>query len=837
VPSASQPGLLHRVLILLLLGLLAPTHGFGQSPSATPATEATAKPQAMDDPDEPDLRDSWFRRGRRGQAGQAAAELRHRAYQRKIELRARTRRLSTSTAGPAVQPLSSSNLAWTSLGPSPMGLNPGGYFGNYGFVVGRVTAVAVDQNDPTGNTVYVGGAYGGLWKSTNAAAADPSTVTWTPLTDSQPTLAIGAIALKPDNSQVVLVGTGEINESADSYYGLGILRSSDGGTTWSLVTTADNGSWNFHGIGFSRIAFSSHNTSLAVAAAAQTNGVGLGAVQTTSRVGLYYSSDAGLTWHLASVTDNGQPIAPGSATDVVYNRAEHKFYAPIRYHGVYVSSDGMTWSRLASQPGGSALAEGVCPTALTTSCPLFRAAVTVRPGADEMYLWYTDGVSDLGIYQSTNGGASWTQIASPTYFSCAGDSSGCLDGTQLYYNFNIRAVPTSVGTDLYISHVNLLKCSLSASNPTCQNGSTTNGNWLNLTHVYGCTPYGAPAHVHPDEHAVEFVEANPDIMYFGNDGGIYRTLRASTGLLSGSCGVPNAFDNLDANFGSMTEFVSFSQHPTDRSTFLGGTQDNGSPAIDAAHSGTNGVTWQAVAPGDGGFNAINPDQPSEWFIATHGANVLRCPLGINCTATDFQPVISATQVDFDASDFYTPYMLDPQNSSTILIGTCRLWRGPSSGTGWSAANALSYNFDTATPTVCSLSTNNIVTTLATGGPSSPNGSQVIYAGTAIGNIFVTTNADGGPSTWVQTAPLNPQGYLISSIFLDDRDPSGRTAYATIMGFGVGHVFKTIDAGSNWTDISGDLPDAPADSIVVDPNDSNVLYLGTGPHQGRALFRR
>src|SRR5205823_10765272 len=95
---------------------------------------------------------------------------------------------------------------------------------------------AVDQGDATGNTVYIGAAFGGVWKSTSAAAADPNAVTWTQLLDQQPTLAVGAIAIQPGttgNSAVVLVGTGEPNSSADSYYGMGILRSTDGGNTWA----------------------------------------------------------------------------------------------------------------------------------------------------------------------------------------------------------------------------------------------------------------------------------------------------------------------------------------------------------------------------------------------------------------------------------------------------------------------------------------------------------------------------------------------------------------------------------------------------------------------------
>src|SRR5438270_880431 len=85
-----------------------------------------------------------------------------------------------------------------------------------------------------------------------------------PLTDNQPTLAIGAIAIKPDNKQVVLAGTGEGNATADSYYGLGILRSSNGGSSWSLVTSADSGAHPLEGLGFSRIVFNPDNPAFVV---------------------------------------------------------------------------------------------------------------------------------------------------------------------------------------------------------------------------------------------------------------------------------------------------------------------------------------------------------------------------------------------------------------------------------------------------------------------------------------------------------------------------------------------------------------------------------------------
>ncbi len=143
----------------------------------------------------------------------------------------------------------------------------------------------------------------------------------------------------PDNS-VILVGTGETNSSGDSYYGLGILRSADAGNSWTLISQDASSTRSFAGLGFSHIAFSSVNPSLAVAAAGgATEGVieGLENPVVTNR-GLYYSADGGQSWNYALVKDAGQTIDPSSATSVVYNAVTGQFFAAMQWHGVYSST-------------------------------------------------------------------------------------------------------------------------------------------------------------------------------------------------------------------------------------------------------------------------------------------------------------------------------------------------------------------------------------------------------------------------------------------------------------------------------------------------------------------
>ncbi len=473
-----------------------------------------------------------------------------------------------------------------------------------------------------------------------------------------------------------------------------------------------------------------------------------------------------------------------------------------------------------------------------------------------MYVWFVSLNSagdpvDQGIWQSTNSGASWTQMSDSGILDC-GDSDGC--GVQQgFYNLELLAVPNGTSaTDLYAGAINLYKCSINASNPTCSGVP-----FMNLTHVYGCDPLSALAHVHPDQHALAYTipSSGADLMYFANDGGIYRALNGFTGLSTGSCSGTNQFDDLNQNLGSMTQFVSFSQHATDPNTIIGGTQDNGSPATVTA---TTSSSWGNVLGGDGGYNAIDPNTDN-WFASnpdTGGGtlNIQECSSGVNCDDSLFQVVVSSSSVGGDDGSFYFPYILDPQSTTSLLVGTCRVWSGPRAG---GAYTALSLNFESFGTGTCAGTEVNTVRALAAGGPTNADGSEVIYATTdgfgpnelatpVGGNVWVTTNAtavSGTVSTFANTtlngpggSSINPNQFPISGVAIDSSDPTGSTAYVTVMGFtaapgqtGPGHIWQTTNAGTNWNDFTGTganaLPDSPVNAVVVDPS-AHIVYVGT-----------
>ena len=770
--------------------------------------------------------------------------------------------LQWSAAARAQSPPS---VAWQPLGPAQINTPA------YGKVTGRITSIIIDPTDATGNTVYVGTTGGGVWKSTNAAGP-ASGVTFQPLTDTLPvfngnagspaipSLSIGALSVR---GALVLAGTGDPNDATDSFYGGGLLRSADAGASWTLINGSQdspNENYSFVGRSFAGFAWSTISTDTVVAAvseAAEGNLTGA-ASPTDSVMGLYYSTDAGLTWHMSTVMDGGQyvqrPQAAGvitsggnAATAVVWNPVRKRFYAVLRYHGYYESADGATWTRIAQQPGPG-LTAAACPTNPdqigSTGCPVFRGALAVEPVSGDMYaLTVGTGNRDQGLWRdvcaNTGSGCAAAVSFSQQLAGASLDASGGAI-PQGDYNLSLAAVPSGGDTLLFAGTIDLYRCAVSACSTM-----------RNTTNVFnGC---GAPARVAPAQHAIA-VRATGTLpaVYVGNDGGLWRSTDGVNQQAT-PCSPDDAvhFENLNGGLGSLAAVQGLAQHPTDAAILLAGLGANGTAATTAA-TPTGTAQWNQLAPGEGGNVAIDPANPDLWYISTAaGVSIFRCEHGAGCSGGDFigPPTIGPAQTANDPSLIETPWLLDPALSSNLILGTCRAWRGPAADSAlWSGDNAISRPLAGPQSGVCT-SSNAMIRSLAAGGPSfsapqaQGSGSQVLYAGmagtanggaSAGGHLFVTQAAQTGTnvSAWndltgspVTNAPaFNPGRFDISSVAVDLHDQTGATVYVTVRGFHVPHVYRSTDAGAHWTNISRNLPDLPANSVVVDPNDANTIYV-------------
>ena len=706
--------------------------------------------------------------------------------------------------------------------------------------------------------------------SQNAATSNPANIVFVPLTDNLPTMSnavdasisIGALSVQPGGTGVILAGTGDPNDALDSYYGGGILRSADGGTSWTLIQTATS-EFNFLGEGFAGFAWSTVNPQLVVAAVSQAyEGVLVGAQRSQqSYEGLYYSIDSGATWSLAQITDlNGQDVQGpldvftnpdgNAATSVVWNPFRGVFIAAERFHGYYQSTDGAHWTRLAAQPG-TRLTTAMCPTRPgstgSPACPMYRGTLAVNPLTGDTFAWTVDVADqDQGIWQDVCApagnacgnptiawGKQWNTAALESDSWLLGSSAAIPDGT---YNLALAAVPSGQDTILLAGDNDIWKCSLAM-------GCT----WRNTTNATSCMS----AQVAEYQHAVAWNPANPLELFVGNDGGLWRSTDgiAQSGPV---CSASDAthFQNLNGGLGSLAEVDNISAIGDSPYTMMLGLGANGTAGVKSTTGPT--ADWPQILTGEGGPVAIDPANPDNWYVNNGpGVSIHLCSQSQPCTPYDFGATPAVTNADVNGDGLImlwpAPFLVDAVDSSQLLIGTCRVWRGAANGIGWTSANAVSPMFD-GNRNLSYCNGNALVRSMAAMGIS--GGGEVVYVGmygilnggaTIPGHVLTTRMGPAGTWSAWEDLTLNPVvndqaamnflGFDISSLSIDPHDPTGNTVYVTVAGIPnlaqhVKMVYRSTDGGAHWSNIQSNLPVSAANSVVVDPQDANTAYIAT-----------
>jgi photosystem II stability/assembly factor-like uncharacterized protein len=368
---------------------------------------------------------------------------------------------------------------------------------------GRISAIALHPSDAA--TIYIGAAQGGVWRTRDAGA------NWTPLTDGECSLAMGALAIDPVSPDIVYAGTGELHFSGDSYYGCGVLRSTDGGDTWTHLG-ADIFDTDAGGARISKVIV---DAPTAGSAAATT-------VYAASSSGVYRSPDSGATW---------AQVLAGTATDLLVDPTNPRvFYAALGLpgghasNGVYRSADGGdTWTRLAT---GFPTAEvGRIALAIAPSAP-----ATLFAAIQDAFSGNGNNGALLGIWKTTDAGASWARLT--------GVNVSC--NNQCWYDLVMAVDPLDANV-VYFGGVGLYR--------------STNGGQRFSSILRG---------IHVDQHALVVDPRDPAVVYAGNDGGIYRT--ADRG---------GSWTSLNTNLAITQFYGGVGPHPFEPAAVLGGTQDNG----------------------------------------------------------------------------------------------------------------------------------------------------------------------------------------------------------------------------------------------------------------------
>src|SRR5437667_4841299 len=351
--------------------------------SRSPIELTTALPQ-HEDAEQLRKREEWFYKQRADPRGHIPAGARLKAFQHMQHMMEAEGKLVrrpdgsfaavVPEAGPAV------GGTWSPLGPAP---TTGGFFSP---VSGRIEAIAVDPSDSTGNTVLVGGAQGGIWRSTDGGA------TWTPTGDTNASLAMGSIAFAGASSPgVVYAGTGEQADLGfDIYYGAGVLKSTDHGVTWTQTcTTASStcpfigpftntlnfGFFNDGGARISYIAVNPSNPQLVLVGAQ----IPLFGSQSERAGGIFCSDNGGITWTALLSGEAGSFVgfASSSVAYAALGRALGTATGAPNANGIYKSTNAngsctgsspISFTALATQPTTSAMGRidlGIAPSDTT----------------------------------------------------------------------------------------------------------------------------------------------------------------------------------------------------------------------------------------------------------------------------------------------------------------------------------------------------------------------------------------------------------------------------------------------------------------------------------------
>jgi len=759
---------------------------------------------------------------------------------------------------------------------------------HHGTVSGRISSIALDPSDATGNTVYVGTTGGGVWFSNNAATSDPAYTSFSVLTDSvgalngalDPSISIGAVTVQPGGTGVILAGTGDPNDALDSYYGTGILRSADGGVTWSLIqqsSDVEKGSglqdFGMYGLGFAGFAWGDPTTMAntvvaAVSEAYESNIVGVQWPAGRS-AGLYYSKDAGVTWQLATIEDlNGQdvqgpmdPIAAqegNPATSVVWNPMRKVFVAAVRYHGYYSSPDGVTWTQLATQPGSGFTTQN-CPTNLglpgSPACPVFRGTLAVNPNTGDTFAWSVDlNNQDQGIWQDVCGAGANKQCMNAditfavqlttTQLESNVPGQGAATIVNGDYNLALAAIPSGQDTMILAGENDLWQCTIAP--PAGAVLASVYCPWRNTTNSLSCLS----AQVGPYQHALTWNPQNPLEVLIGNDSGLWRSTDAvgETGSVCASTDASH-FQNLNGGLGSLAEVEHFASPPSTPYTIMVGLGVNGTAGVKG--TAVPAAQWPQILSGEGGPVVIDSVSPNNWYVNNGaGVSIHLCSQSTACTQADFgtSPVVGNADVANDGLTMTepAPFLVDPVDHTQLLVGTCRLWRGAATG-GWSTTNAVVPMLGGgSSASYCS--GNPLIRTMTA--MALPNGGETVYVGTygnldggstMAGHVLnATMNASGTWSDWNDLTfnpvendiqAMNLYGLDISSIFVDPADTTGKTVYVTVQGITgqsqpIRTVYRSTDGGATWNTLNSNLPEEPANSVVVDPVDPNTVYVAT-----------
>jgi uncharacterized repeat protein (TIGR01451 family) len=708
--------------------------------------------------------------------------------------------------------------SWSSVGPSSV-FQVGRTSNTFQRVSGRVSALAVNNQ----GDIYAGGAQGGLWRM------DHATHQWTALTDNLPTLSVGAVAIAPSNQNIIYLATGEGDLSGDSYYGDGVWRSADAGSTWTHVSGTQ-----FPATSITRLLVDPRNANTVYVATIRGRGGSRRVSPPTNQTwGIYRSDNGGSSWRLLKGTTDPNH----GATDLEFDPTRPgALFATFWNDGVYRSgTDQGGWQNITKK---IAQAINIKPD---FSASRFSIATAKVGKATRIYAGFdwsnaTNGVHRSSrLFRSDDDGEHWTQLP----FGTPGDADSVLNYCDIQCTYdNVVEVDPSNPDIVYAA------------------GEYTYTNSPQLGGIYQSTDGGATwqtlgVDLHPDFHALAMQPNDPAHVVIGNDGGVWDSadrggrqpgpIMACLQAWFNNTG-PACVDWANRNRGlgiAQADSVAYA-NAENPDTFWSGTQDNGTQSTLPPSVGWPfGDTWVDNSSGDGGQVVVDHTNPNFVFGTYYNLTGLyRFSNAQDTLNSGNLPTFTASNImngidKNDRSEFYIPLVLNQGHTNQLVTGTQRVYRTDNAEASVASDVQWQPISDDLT-SGCTGSASNGGRACVISALGMSDGGTGGYAGTEEGWVWHADDmlSSTGNANWVRSDAAGAvlPGRPVGSFAVDKSN--WRTAYVSFEGYNAatpgvsGHVFKTTDGGGTWTNVTGNLPDNPVNSLLLDPSDPNTLYAGS-----------
>jgi len=793
---------------------------------------------------------------------------------------------AVTMAGRPVAALSLNDTAFTALGPMPERMTGCSGCYNYTTTQGRVNNIAVDPTTTTNGSIvaYAATVGGGVWKTTNCCS---NSTTWTVVTDDPllATTTIDSVTIDPSDHNTLYAGTGDLNYGSFSMGSQGILKSTNAGASWTVLApdvfgpalSEPAGQFpQYQAVGKVRVDPNNSNrvvagtkTGLYLSYDGGANWTGPCLTNAFSSMrqditGLELSNmGSGVTRILAAVG------VRGFATTVQYNLNQNGangiYTASMPVSGCpsftsiagngngfrYQSTATSAYAANANMNAGS----GTAYVSSTSGNQLGRIDLAVAPSNVNVIYAQVGSITpnndsgcgnaagcQLGVWATTDGGTSWSFMGGSAGFSLKRCGTGVAAGTgdypQNWYDQAVAVDPNNPDR-VFISTFDVWFAT--------RTGSAFN----DLTCGYSFSGSSGP--VHTDQHALAFVPGSSSMLLLGNDGGMHGSTNANTA----SSSVDPAWFNMDTGLNTI-EFYSgdisgnFDTAASPQAS--GGAQDNGPSSVTFGGSPTGAVQWQMGLGGDGFYSRIDPvgtGTSLRFWQGNNSGGLSRCIS--NCTASGATWTSKKGGWSSDTQSFILPFDLFhggisggtdcPAAGATggcgrLVAGTTRVWEtitgNASSTVTWYVTN----NPTTQNMTKQTLGNRSFINQVK----YSPRDHTMAMAGTNDGNVWLGFNLGTGTAAqanWVNVTGSNavvPIRPTLGIAIDPSTTSSAPVGYAAVGGFDAntpstpGHLFRitctATCASFTWTNKSGNLPDIPVDSVIVNPNLPAQVFAGT-----------